>query len=123
MNPGKTLKVGQKLYVLMPGNVIKDIMPANTAENTGISLPKAADYSFTIAEEDTTAPTMQWFSGPSLTSGSLTLYFSEAVQFGGRPAELIDYYNAAKGQRSDGLTRDRLYSQVIDYNADFETSR
>ena len=33
-----------------------------------------------VDEEDTVTPVMQWYTTPTLTSGALTLYFSEAVQ-------------------------------------------
>eukprot|EP00746_Dinoflagellata_sp_MGD_P074176 gnl/MRDRNA2_/MRDRNA2_29997_c0_seq1.p1 gnl/MRDRNA2_/MRDRNA2_29997_c0~~gnl/MRDRNA2_/MRDRNA2_29997_c0_seq1.p1 ORF type:complete len:2479 (-),score=415.20 gnl/MRDRNA2_/MRDRNA2_29997_c0_seq1:427-7653(-) len=72
----QNLKIGQTLYMLMPAGLVKD---ATVSSNALANVEKNAYY-FTVTEQDTVNPVMHYHTTPSLTSGSVMLYFSESVQ-------------------------------------------
>jgi hypothetical protein len=76
INPTKSLKIGQKLYVMMPGESVYD---ASYAMN-GMSKIMGSDYSFTVVSQDTVSPHVDCWTTPTLSTGSVVVTFSEAVQ-------------------------------------------
>jgi methionine-rich copper-binding protein CopC len=72
----KDLKIGQKLYVLLPDGFVRDA----TTSSTNVATVQTAGYSFTVKDLDTIKPTLDWSATTTLTAGSVTLYFSEAIQ-------------------------------------------
>jgi methionine-rich copper-binding protein CopC len=72
----KDLKIGQKLYVLMPPGFVRDA----TTSSTAVATVETSGYAFTVKDLDTIKPTLDWSTTTTVTSGSVTLYFSEAVQ-------------------------------------------
>jgi hypothetical protein len=67
MNPSRDLKIGQKLYVLMPAGVVADLTTprnTNTATTGGFKGSGANSYIFKVNDEDTIGPTLQWFDTP-----------------------------------------------------------
>jgi hypothetical protein len=70
------LKFGQTLYMLMPAGLVKDA----TISSNAMAVVEKDAYYFTVTEQDTVNPVMHHHTTPTLTSGSVVLYFSEAVQ-------------------------------------------
>jgi hypothetical protein len=72
----KDLKIGQKLYVLMPSGFVRD----TTTSSASMATVETSAYAFTVKDLDTIKPSLDWSTTTTLTSGSVTLYFSEAIQ-------------------------------------------
>eukprot|EP00746_Dinoflagellata_sp_MGD_P166558 gnl/MRDRNA2_/MRDRNA2_96532_c0_seq1.p1 gnl/MRDRNA2_/MRDRNA2_96532_c0~~gnl/MRDRNA2_/MRDRNA2_96532_c0_seq1.p1 ORF type:complete len:3796 (-),score=582.92 gnl/MRDRNA2_/MRDRNA2_96532_c0_seq1:173-9922(-) len=80
LNPSKDLKVGQKLYMLLPAGSVQEVGGAKLGSEGETT------YSFTVIDADNTKPSIQYVGTPSVTAGSVVLYFSEAVQSNSAPA-------------------------------------
>jgi hypothetical protein len=91
-NPPKDFMQSQTLYVLLPNDIAR---AANSAARSSQEM-QASDYSFHIADRDTLRPFLNYYQSPSTMSGTLRLYFSEAVQASGNAIEVFDASTDAK---------------------------
>lgn len=83
LNPVYDFKIGQKLHMVMPAGFIQDVI---TSGDNAMAKVEAAAYSFTIKDEDTVKPHVDYVTAPSLLvangGGAVTIFFSEAIQAG-----------------------------------------
>jgi methionine-rich copper-binding protein CopC len=100
-NPTQNFKAGQTLYALVPEGFISD---ATISSNPMREIQKNA-YSFTVADEDSVEPVLQYMEPTTVSSGSIVLYFSEAVQ-----ATLPDF-----GQNETEFLQDASGEAIINF--------